>query len=93
MGVKSILQGGADNLHLLVNYDNASYDDTATSVIEWQVVGTDNDFTHSAPVDPSGNTLGPFAVGKTVKLRTRVTNGNGTTTGSVRTIVIQTPGV
>jgi hypothetical protein len=93
LGVKSILQGGADNLHLLVNYDNASYDDTATSVIEWQVVGTDNDFTHSAAVDPSGNTLGPFAVGKTVKLRTRVTNGNGTTTGSVRTIIIQAPGV
>jgi len=42
-------------------------------------------------VDPSGNTLGPFAVGKTVKLRTRVTSGVGTTTGSIRTLTIQPP--
>ena len=91
LGIKAILQGGNDQLHLLVNYDNASYDDSATSVIEWQVVGADMDFTHSAAVDPSGNTLGPFAVGKMVKIRTRVTNLNGTTTGSVRTITMQTP--
>lgn len=89
LGIKSVLQGGNDQLHLLVSYDGGSYDDTATSVIEWQVVETDNDFSHSAPVDPSGNTLGPFAVGKTVKLRTRVTNGNGTTTGSIRTLTMQ----
>ena len=89
LGIKSILQGGNDNLHLLVSYDNGSYDDSATSAIEWQVVGTDNDFTHNAPVDPSGNTLGPFAVGKKVNVRTRVTNGNGTTTGSVRTLTMQ----
>ena len=93
LGIKSILQGGADNLHLLVNYDNGSYDDTATSVIEWQVVGTDSELTHRAAVDPSGNTLGPFAVGKTVKIRTRVTNSNGTTTGSVRTLTMQSPTV
>lgn len=91
LGIRQILQGGVDNLHLLVSYDNGSYDDTATNVIEWQVVGTDSDFTHNAPVDPSGNTLGPFAVGQTVKIRTRVTNGSGTTTGSIRTITIQTP--
>ncbi len=92
LGIKSILQGGADNLHLLVSYDGGSYDDSATSVIEWQVVGTDADFTHNAAVDPSGNTLGPFAVGKKVNVRTRVTNGNGTTTGSIRTITMQSPG-
>lgn len=93
LGIKSILQGGNDQLHLLVNYDSASYDDSATSAIEWQVVGTDADFTNSAPVDPSGNTLGPFAVGKKVNVRTRVTNANGTTTGGVRTITMQTPAV
>ena len=90
LGIKSILQGGADNLHLLVSYDSGSYDDTVTSTIEWMVDGTDSDFTHNAAVDPSGNTLGPFAVGKTVKIRTRVTNGNGTTTGSIRSITLQT---
>ena len=91
LGIKTILQGGNDQLHLLVSYENASYDDTATSVIEWQVVTVDNDFTHNAPVDPSGNTLGPFAVGQTVKIRSRVTNASGTTTGSVRTITMQPP--
>jgi hypothetical protein len=91
LGINSIVQGGTDQLHLLVSYDNASYDGTATNTIEWQVVGTDLDFANSAAVDPSGNTLGPFAVGKTVNVRTRVTNGNGTTTGSVRIITMQPP--
>jgi hypothetical protein len=53
------------------------------------IAGTDNDFTRSTPADPSGNVLGPFALGKTVKLRTRVSNANGTTTGSVRTLTLQ----
>jgi hypothetical protein len=91
LGINNIVQGGTDQLHLLVSYDNASYDGMATNTIEWQVVGTDNDFTNSAAVDPSGNTLGPFAVGKTVNIRTRVTNGNGTTTGSTRTLTMQPP--
>jgi hypothetical protein len=89
LGIDSILQGGTDHQHLLVNYDNASYDATVTNTIEWQLVGTDNDFTNSAPVDPSGNTLGPFALGKTVNVRARTTNSNGTTLGSVRTITLQ----
>jgi hypothetical protein len=91
LGIKGILQGGTDNLHLLVSYDAGSYDGTADSKIEWQVVGIDADFTHSAKADPSGNALGAFAVGQTVKIRTRVTNANGTTTGSVRTITITAP--
>jgi hypothetical protein len=91
LGISTIMQGGADQLHLLVNYDNASYDATAKSTIEWQVAGTDNDFTNSAALDPSGNTLGPFPVGRTVNVRTRVTNSHGTTTGSVRTITLQPP--
>ena len=55
------------------------------------LVDTDPDFTHSAPVDPSGNTLGPFAVGMVVRIRSRVSNANGTTTGSVRTLTMQPP--
>jgi hypothetical protein len=52
-------------------------------------VGVDADFTHNLVVDPSGNALGPFTVGQTVILRTRVTNTNGTTTGAVGTLTIQ----
>lgn len=88
LGIKAILQGGADNLHLLVSYDNGSFDATATNALEWMVVGEDQEFTHSAPADPSGNALGPFAPGQTVKLRTRVSNSNGTTTSSIRTLAI-----
>jgi hypothetical protein len=86
-----LVQGGADQVHLLVNYDNASYDATATNTVEWQVAGTDTGFVSSAPVDPSGNPLGPFAAGQTVNVRTRVTNGNGTTTGRPRTRTLQPP--
>ena len=91
LGINTIVQGGTDQLHLLVSYDYASYDGTAMNTIEWQVMGTDPDFSNSAPVDPSGNTLGPFAISKSVKVRTRVTKGTGTTTGSIRTITIQQP--
>ena len=89
LGIKSILQGGTDGLHLLVSYDNGSFDGSLQSVIQWQVVGVDTDFTHAAPADPSGNALGPFTVGQVVKIRTRVTNSNGTTTGSTRTITVK----
>ena len=57
-------------------------------MIEWQVVNVDADFAHTAPADPSGNALEPFVVGQTVKIRTRATNSNGTTTGSTRTITV-----
>lgn len=88
LGIAGILQGGANSLSLLVSYESGTFHDEWTNTLEWMVVGADLDFTHSNPADPSGNTLGPFAVGQTVKLRTRVTNANGTTTGSVRTLLI-----
>jgi hypothetical protein len=88
LGIRKILQGGADNRQLLVSYTNGSYDDSATSSVEWQVVGVDASFAHSAPANPSGNAIGPFASGQTVKLRTRVHNGNRMINGSVRTLTI-----
>ena len=92
LAVKSLLQGGSGGLHLLLSYENGSYDSSATNTVEWMVTGMDTDFTHQVAADPSGNTLGPFVAGSTVKLRTRVTNANGTTTGSIRTLVIATVG-
>jgi hypothetical protein len=73
LSIDAIVQGGTEHLHLLVSYAKHSYNDSNTNVIEWLVAGVDNDFTHSAAADPSGNPLGPSAVGQTVKLRTRVT--------------------
>ena len=91
LGIVSVLQGGVNGLQLLVSYENGTYTTGATSTVEWMVEGVDTDFTHTAPADPSGNALGPFTVGQVVKLRTRVTNANGTTTGSVRTLTILNP--
>ncbi len=91
LGIRNILQGGTGGLQLLISYDNASYDDSLENTLEWLVVGVDADFTHTTPVDPSGNALGPFTVGQQVKLRTRTRNANGTTTGSVRSLTIRPP--
>ena len=60
-------------------------------VIKWQVIGADLDFAHSAPLDASGNALGPFAVGQMVKIITEVSNSAGTRTTAPRTITIETP--
>ncbi|PAW80253.1 MAG: hypothetical protein B9S33_18795 [Pedosphaera sp. Tous-C6FEB] len=91
LGILSILQGGVNGLQLLVSYENGTYTSGATSTVEWMVEGVDTDFTHTAPADPSGNALGPFTIGQVVKLRTRVANSNGTTTGSIRTLTILNP--
>ena len=52
------------------------------------MVGVNTDFTNPISANPSGNALRPFTVGQTAKLRPRVTNPNGTTTGSVRTLTL-----
>ena len=91
LGIRTILQGGVNGLQLLVTYENGTYTTGATSTVEWMVVGVDQDFSHTHTADPSGNALGPFTIGQVVKLRTRVTNSNGTTTGSVRTLTILNP--
>ncbi len=91
LGIRTLLQGGVSGRQLLVSYENGTYTSGATSTVEWMVEGVDTDFTHTAPADPSGNALGPFTIGQVVKLRTRVTNSNGTTTGSIRTLTILNP--
>lgn len=64
---------------------------TTTKRVKWQVVGVDADFTHSAPLDPSGNALGPFTVGQIVKIITEVSNSVGTRTTAPRISVIGEP--
>ncbi len=88
LAIRSLVQGGADNRQLLLSYVSGTYDSSATNSVEWRVVAVDTEFTHSIGADPSGNAIGPFAGGQTVQLRTRVRNGNGSTTGSVRTLAI-----
>ncbi len=41
--------------------------------------------------DASGNAIGPFEVGQTVKVRTRVTNTSGSRDGGVRQLTLIAP--
>ena len=91
LSIRNVLQGGEDNLHVLLTYAGDTYDATAVSVVEWMLVGADPDFIRSVPVDPGGNEIGPFPPGAVVKLRSRVTNANGSTTGSIRTLTLTAP--
>lgn len=92
LSIASVLQGGDNQLHLLVAYVNGTGANADDRLLDWMVVGTDADFTNTVAVDLSGNLLGPFLVGQTVKIRTRTVNGSGTRTSAVRTLVIQQPG-
>ena len=89
LGIKSIVQDAEAPTHLRVTYEPGRFKEEVTNAVEWQVAGTDVDWAHSVPAEAGGNSLGPFAVGQVVRIRSRVTNGNGTTTGSVRTITVQ----
>lgn len=89
--VNTVTQGGEGGLQVLISYVPGGGEHATTKLIQWQVVGVDPDFTHSAPLDPSGNTLGPFTVGQTVRLRTQVSNSAGTRTTAPRTITLAEP--
>lgn len=89
--IATVNQGGEGGLQVLVNYVPGGGDHATTKLVKWQVVGTDAGFAHSAPLDASGNALGPFAVGTTVKIITEVSNSAGTRTVAPRTIILQVP--
>ncbi len=89
--IATLLQGGTGGLRVLVSYEAGGGDHATTLEVQWMVEGVDADFTHTATLDPSGNTLGPFTVGQVVKVRTSVSNSSGTRTSAVRTITIEAP--
>lgn len=89
--INTLLQGGQGGLQALVSYLPGGGDHATTSLLKWMVEGVDVDFPHSAPLDPGGNTLGPFVVGNVVKVITQVSNSTGTRTSAVRTITITEP--
>ena len=89
--ISTIQQGGETGLQVLVAYVPGGGDHATTQLIQWQVVGVDAAFTHSAPLDPSGNALGPFAQGQVVKIITEVSNSSATRTTAPRTITLGEP--
>jgi hypothetical protein len=92
LSIRNVMQGGASTLHVLVSYVNGTGENADDRFLEWMVEGVDTDFTHNVPVDLSGNQLGPFVAGQTVKIRTRTVNSSGARTSAVRTLVIVAAG-
>lgn len=88
LSIRNVMQGGASTLHMLVSYVNGTGENADERFLEWMVEGVDTDFTHSMAVDLSGNQIGPFTVGQTVKIRTRTVNSSGARTCAVRSLVI-----
>ena len=89
--IDELTQGGDGGLQVLVSYLPGGGDHATTRNVKWKIDGVDADFAHSAPLDPSGNALGPFTVGQTIVVITEVSNSVGTRTTAPRTITIQPP--
>ncbi|HEV7406745.1 MAG TPA: hypothetical protein VGO11_27595 [Chthoniobacteraceae bacterium] len=91
--IETVAQGGEGGLQVLVQYVPDGGDHATTKEVQWQIAGVDpaDTYPHTAPLDASGNALGPFVVGKTVKIRTAVSNSSGTRTTAPRTITVATP--
>lgn len=89
--ISTVMQGGEGGLNVLVSYVAGGGSHATTRLIRWQVDGVDPGFDLNAPLDPSGNTLGPFLVGQVVRVMTEVSNSSGSRTSAVRTITIEEP--
>jgi hypothetical protein len=89
--IESIVQGGDSGLEVLVAYHPGGGAHATTRTIKWQILGQDDGFNHSAPLDMSGNALGPFVKGQVVKVITEVGNSTATRTTAARTITLGEP--
>ena len=83
-------QGGTDGLQLLAAYAPYGLEPGETAVLQYKRVDIDSDW-QSVPYDASGNAIGPFVAGQTVKARTRVTNTGGSRDGGVRQLTLIAP--
>ena len=89
--IATLVQGGDTGLQVLVSYVAGGGAHATTRLVRWQVDGVDPGFDLSAPLDPSGNALGPFTIGQVVRVITEVSNSVGSRTSAVRTITIEPP--
>ena len=89
--IDAVTQGGEEGLQALVSYLPGGGAHATTKKIKWGVAGADTGTPHDAPLDASGNALGPFAVGNVVTIIAEVGNSAGTRTTAPRTITIAVP--
>jgi hypothetical protein len=89
LSIRTLLQGGANLLHILIGYEPGTGGDATESHLDWMVEGENASFTNSIPVLAAGNEIGPFTAGQTVRVRTRTINSNGTRTSAARRLTLQ----
>lgn len=89
--IDHLTQGGEGGLEVLVAYESGGGAHATQRLVKWQVVGVDPGYIHSAPLDPSGNNLGAFAVGQTIQVIAEVSNSSGTRTSAPRSITLGEP--
>lgn len=89
--IDTVTQGGDEGVQVLVAYVPGGGQHATTKKVKWKVDGVDTDFVNEAPLDASGNALGPFMVGQVVHILTEVKNSAGTRTTAPRTITIEEP--
>jgi hypothetical protein len=89
--IATVTQGGEEGRQALVSYAPGGGAHATSKKVKWKVDGVDADFGHEAPLDASGNALGPFEVGQVVQIITEVKNSAGTRTTAPRTITIEEP--
>ena len=89
--IATVTQGGEGGLQALVAFVPGGGEHATTKLVKWKVEGVDADFTHSVPIDASGNALGPFTVAQVVTILTEVSNSVATRTTAPRTITIGVP--
>lgn len=84
-------QGGEGGLEVLVSYEPGGGARATQKTVKWQIIGVDAGYVRSAALDPSGNNLGAFTVGQTVRIITEVSNSAGTRTSAPRTLTLGEP--
>ena len=92
LGIRTFTQGGTNGLQLLIAYEPYSLEAGETAVLQYRRVDLDPDWI-DVPFDASGNAIGPFAVGETVRVRTKVTNSAGSREGGARQLTLIAPPV
>lgn len=90
LGIRTLTQGGVNGLQLLVAYVPYALDPDESAVLRYQRLDVDPEWLEVA-YDASGNAIGPFEVGRTVRVRTAVTNANGTREGAPRQLTLVAP--
>jgi hypothetical protein len=91
LGIRTFSQGGTGGLRLLFTFEPYDDDSATAQVLQFMIEGVDAGWDNEVAVDPSGNALGPFVVGQTVRARTKGTNASGSRESGPRQLTILPP--